>query len=115
MQNINNLEELDSFILKNTNKVTMIYFGAVWCNPCNQLKKRIEKDHSEMPNLAIGYIDCDNEETKEVCDDYEIKMLPSLVFVRVKNMEVKIIGRVDGYDWVKIVMTYNEINEKYYN
>jgi thiol-disulfide isomerase/thioredoxin len=109
---IDGLDELDNFILDNDNKTIMLYFGAVWCGPCNKLKDRIDNDETklEMPNLVVGYIDIDNDNNANICTNYKVKLLPTIVFIKLENFEVKIIDRVDGYDWIKIVMTYNKIN-----
>ena len=36
-------ENLDEFIIENftNNMVILLYFGADWCGPCKQLKKRL--------------------------------------------------------------------------
>jgi thiol-disulfide isomerase/thioredoxin len=112
MININSLEDLDNFIINNQDKIVMLYFGAIWCQPCKKLKTRLESDETEreMPNLSYCYIDIDNEENNEICKMYKVKLLPTLVFIKLdKDLMIKILGRVDGYDWIKIVMTYNEI------
>jgi len=108
---INNLEELDNFILENEDNINMLYFGATWCGPCIKLKDKINNESKEiMPKLVVGYIDIDNEDTSKICNRYKVTSLPTLIFIKLINFKVEIIDRVDGYDWIKIVMIYNRIN-----
>ena len=39
MDLIEGFNNLDSKILSNNDKIILLYFGAVWCNPCQELKK----------------------------------------------------------------------------
>ena len=65
-----------------------------------------------MPNLLVSYIDVDISENDEIADMYDVKMLPTQIFVKLKKDKVKIIDRIDGYDWIKLVMLYNKIANK---
>ena len=52
MISIVGLEELDTFIIDNTDKIVLLYFGANYCKPCRILKERIINEGSaEMPKL----------------------------------------------------------------
>ncbi len=112
MISILGIEQLDEFIINNnTNKILLLYFGAQRCSPCNILKERIiNESKTEMPNLLVSYIDVDLQENDEIADLYNIKMLPTQIFIKLKKDKVKMINRIDGYDWIKLVMLYNEIN-----
>jgi thioredoxin-related protein len=110
MISILGIEQLDEFIINNSDKILLLYFGAKRCSPCNILKERIiNESNNEMPNLLVGYIDVDISENDEIAETYDVKMLPTQVFVKLKKDRVKIINRIDGYDWIKLVMLYNEI------
>ena len=111
MININGLEELDNFLTINKDQITMLYFGGKWCKPCEKLKNRLENDETkiEMPKLISIYIDIDNENNDEICDIYNIKISPSQIFIKLIDFKVNIIDRIDGYDWIKLLMTYNNI------
>lgn len=112
MDIINGLDELDSFIINSQNKIILLYFGAIWCEPCKKLKNRLENEETkiEMPNLSLCYIDIDNQENEEIISTYKIKLLPTLIYVNLDStMNVKIISRIDGYDWIKIIMEYKNI------
>jgi thiol-disulfide isomerase/thioredoxin len=108
----NNLEEFiwDSQIEK---KTTVIYFGATWCGPCQMLKDRLnlEETKEEMPNLDICYIDVDEEENEEICQQYKVKSLPLQIFIRLEGNKIIEIKKILGYDWINFLMTYNSINE----
>lgn len=114
MISILGITQLDDFIIKDVNKILMLYFGSNGCSPCNILKTRIAKEcETEMPKLSVCYIDVDLQENGEILDTYDnIKILPTLIFVKLIDDEVVIIGQVDGYDWIKLLMTYNEIANK---
>ena len=112
MININGIDELEKFIINNQNMIIMLYFGTNWCQPCKKLKTRLESEDTkiEMPNLSYCYIDIDSEVNNEITKIYNIKLLPTIIFIKLDNdLLINILGRIDGYDWIKIVMTYNEI------
>jgi len=73
-------DNLEDFIWQShkENKITVIYFGAIWCGPCQMLKDKINSKEakSEMPNLSICYIDIDEEENEELSEQYKVKSLP---------------------------------------
>ena len=77
MENIFNIEQLDSFILENnqSGNVILLYFGAQWCGPCKQLKKRLSDSETIniMPKLMVAYIDVDNKENSDLVNRYKIK------------------------------------------
>jgi thiol-disulfide isomerase/thioredoxin len=112
MISILGIDQLDEFIINNTDKILLLYFGANRCKPCNILKEKINKESAtEMPNLLVCYIDVDLKENYEIIDIYEIKILPTQIFVKLKNdkVNVKIIDRIYGYDWIKLILLYNKI------
>ena len=65
-----------------------------------------------MPKLLVCYVDVDIQDNDEIADMYDVKMLPTQVFVKLKKDKVKIIDRIDGYDWIKLLMSYNQIANK---
>jgi thioredoxin-like negative regulator of GroEL len=111
MISILGIEQLDEFIINNTDKILLLYFGADRCRPCNILKERIENESkNEMPKLLVCYIDVDLKDNDEIADMYDIKMLPTQIFVKLRKDNVKIVDRIDGYDWTKLIMIYNKID-----
>lgn len=113
MISILGVEQLDEFIINNADKILLLYFGANRCAPCNILKERINKESETiMPNLLVCFVDVDLKDNDEIVDMYDVRMLPTQIFVKLKKNKVKIIDKIDGYDWIKLVMIYEKIDNK---
>jgi thiol-disulfide isomerase/thioredoxin len=106
MYEIESLEDLDNFIVKN-NKIILLYFGAVWCGPCKVLKQKLSENETleQMPELTVCYIDTDKN--SEITEMYSIKSLPTQIFIKLVNDNVKELSRIVGYDYTKLLMEYN--------
>lgn len=112
MHNINNIEELDNFIIDNKSNVILLYFGASWCGPCNKLKEKLcdEECLKDMSLLKVCYIDTD--ENEELSTMYKIKSLPTQIFIKLDDDKVKIISKIEGYDYTKLLLEYNNYINK---
>ena len=64
----------------------VIKIGAVWCPGCVVMKPRWEEIEKELPELETEYFDAD--ENKEILEKYEVKNLPTFIFL---DKEKKII------------------------
>lgn len=106
-------EQLEEFIWENINnkKVVVIYFGADWCGPCQVLKKKIACDESKeaMPDLVVGHLDIDNDENEEASKTFNVKSLPTQIFVTLKGTQIIEIKRIIGFDWTNFISTYGDI------
>lgn len=113
MININGLEELEDFIWESyeNNKITVIYFGAVWCGPCQKLKERLESEE-EMDNLNVCYVDIDEDNNIEINDKYNVKSLPTQIFISLKGDQIIENKRIIGYDWINFLTTYHQLNNQ---
>lgn len=108
---INTQRELSQFIIDNKDFPIMLLFSASWCGPCQVLKKRLISDQeTDMPNIKIGYCDVDNEHLEEIIDLWDVSSMPTSFFIKLNENNVEIQNRVIGCDWIKIVMSYNELN-----
>jgi thiol-disulfide isomerase/thioredoxin len=108
MLKIKGIDSLDKFILDNENNNIILYFGANWCGPCKKLKDKID-EYNISEKIPICYIDIDQDENKEISDIYEVKFLPTQVFIKLDNNKIKIINRIDGYDWSKFLFIIENI------
>ena len=96
---------------KDSDKVMMLYFSTSWCGPCKKLKERIEEEHHKIELVEVLLIDCDIEENEEILEDWKIDCLPTQIFVHLEDKNVIKDDRIEGFDWIKLVMSYQKIIE----
>jgi thiol-disulfide isomerase/thioredoxin len=108
---INNVEELDEFILNNSSKVVLLYFGASWCGPCKKLKQKLNEKETQdsMPQLAVCYIDIELPDVQDLVMQYEVVSLPTQIFIKLDDIKVNVIDRLSGYDFVKLKLIYDKL------
>ena len=113
MITINGYSELNKNLWENrdSDKIMMLYFGTSWCGPCKKLKEKIMNENEEIKNLLCLYIDCDEPDNEEICEDWKIEALPTQIFVHLNDNDVVKDEKIEAYDWIKLVMTYNKIIE----
>ena len=78
-------------------------FFATWCGPCKLLKKNLEK----LENVDISYFDI--EENEDLCDKYEVRNVPTLVFLNEDNVIGKEVGAKSPAQLNDLISKYNEI------
>jgi thioredoxin-like negative regulator of GroEL len=66
-------DTIDNFI-KSNDKV-LIQFGALWCNPCARIKKRMPDIRKGFDTISIGYLDID--EAQEFAQSLKIQAVPT--------------------------------------
>ena len=75
----------------NNNKVSILYFSAVWCGPCKILKPVMEEISNEMSDsIDIHYIDINDN--MELAGKYQIMSVPTLLFIKGGEIKNKIVG-----------------------
>lgn len=75
----------------NNDKVSILYFSAVWCGPCKILKPVMEEISNEMSDsIDIHYIDINDN--MELAGKYQIMSVPTLLFVKGGEIKNKIVG-----------------------
>jgi thioredoxin 1 len=113
MHNICGINELDDFIIDNIqqDKIVMLYFGAEWCGPCSQLKKKLADQESKkiMPRLVVAHMDIDEPDNDSLVKRYKIQSLPTQILINVVNNKVVEVARIEGFDFIKLTMEYEKI------
>jgi thiol-disulfide isomerase/thioredoxin len=108
---ISGFNELNEIIIENQNKCIVLCFGSTSCSPCKKLKDKLENEKND--NLFCISIDVNDPANEEICDVYLIKIIPTTIIIKLKiiseeEQTTEIVNRVDGYDWVKFKMNYND-------
>ncbi|MDO7983713.1 MAG: thioredoxin family protein [Pigeon pea little leaf phytoplasma] len=83
----NSIENLDTLIAKNKNKLLLIDFFLTNCPPCQQLMPLLEQIKKAKPNLEI--IKINGHENFELAKKYNIKYYPSLLLGRQRGLNIK--------------------------
>ena len=113
MIEINSREEFDFNILHNQEKVIMLLFSSSWCSPCKKLKGKLNSEETiqTLPKLLVLYIDTDteNDDLQEMIEKYKITTIPTQIFVKLIDNKLKKLEVINGNDWIKLVMTYNDL------
>lgn len=116
MIDIVGIETLDDFIIKETDKknIIMLYFGATWCGPCKQLKKRLaDKETIEtMEKLVVAHLDVDEDANSKLVKRYKVTSLPTQVLINLVDNKIVEIARIEGYDFTKLQLEYDKIVSK---
>ena len=84
-------------ILKN-GKLTLLYFTADWCGPCQQIKPVVAQIHEKAPNLNVYLIDVDK--AQELAQKFEIKSMPTFFLFH----QTDLLLRFSGADAEKLGM-----------
>lgn len=112
MISVEGFDELNKAIVDNKDSLILLYFGASWCGPCMMLKEKIETNKEEIKNLVVLYVDCDSSDNEEIVEQYNVSALPTQIFVHLDNDKVVKDDKIEGYDWIQLVMKYNDLNNR---
>ncbi len=80
----------------------IFFFHASWCGPCRLLEKEL-KDFSYLP---IDEFDAD--ENEELCNKFNIRSLPTLVFINSDEQEIgRNVGFIKTSDLIEKIKQYD--------
>ena len=76
-------------------------FSASWCGPCKQLAPIIEELSNEYEDrIAVGK--CDIEEAVELTDEFNIRNVPTVLFIKNGQVVNKFVGSKSKGDVQKL-------------
>ncbi|CAI4224357.1 unnamed protein product [Auanema sp. JU1783] len=80
VQEPTDVDAFDDILSKNKGKLIVVDFYATWCGPCKQMAPkfaRLSEEHTDVLFLKI-----DVDECEDIVSKYDIKVMPTFVFVR---------------------------------
>ena len=72
--------------------IKVIKFGASWCTPCKTFEPVFKSIAKEYKDKAI-FVEKDIEECEEEVEEYQIRSVPTLLFLDEKGV---VVGRIVG-------------------
>lgn len=77
---INDATSLSSFNEEIAEGTAMVFFHAVWCEKCEELRPTVEKlsEASDLEN--VKFIEVDYDETRDIFTSYKVEGFPQLLF-----------------------------------
>lgn len=76
---------------KEQNKPIFLYWGAVWCPPCNEMKSTVfnQTEFAELMKLAIPvYLDGDSENAQVWGEMFNAAGYPTMIFLTAEKQEI---------------------------
>ena len=95
---MNSIQDNDISFLENEKSLSLFYFTASWCGPCQKIKPLIEKisEGADSKKLEIYKVDLDENDTLAL--ELKVKSVPT--FYLFKGKELK--GQCGGADIKKV-------------
>lgn len=92
-------EQFENDILK-TQLPAMVDFFATWCGPCKMLSPVIDEIASELEGKAV-VAKVDSDQLGDLCAEYNIRLLPTLVFFKDGKEVDRIVGMAEKEDIIE--------------
>ena len=83
--------DADKGILKGSTP-WFIKFYAPWCGHCQRMSAswgEFADKHREAGDLNVGKVDCTGDKAKDICQDYDVRGYPTLLFFPSKGQDTK--------------------------
>lgn len=76
-----------------TKDLIVIDFYADWCGPCQMISREIKEIAKQYKDLTIYKVNVD--EFPEIAIEYDVLSLPTLLFIKDKEIKDEVIGYKD--------------------
>lgn len=87
-------------------KIRILKFYADWCGPCKELSEDLVKANLK---IDIEEIDIDDPNKQDLVEKYNIRSLPTLIFINEENEELeRIVGTVTINKIQSIINKYED-------
>src|ERR1022692_3946743 len=92
---------------KKESKPVFLYWGAVWCPPCNQVKATIfnRQDFIERSRFFVPvYIDGDSPSAQRLGDRFKVSGYPTMILLKANGSEItRLPGEVDADQYMRVL------------
>jgi thioredoxin-related protein len=94
-------------LAKASKRPVFLYWGAVWCPPCNQVKATIfnRKDFIEKSRHFVSvYLDGDTPGAQKLATQFKVRGYPTMILFKPDGTEItRLPGEVDAQRYVKVL------------
>ena len=94
-------------LAKAQNKPVFLYWGAVWCPPCNQVKATIfnRQDFVERSRFFVPvYIDGDTASAQKLGDRFKVSGYPTMILFKPDGSEItRLPGEVEAGQYMRVL------------
>jgi thioredoxin 1 len=101
MVGIKTKEELKNLCSESGDKLVILKFSALWCQPCRMLGNVIRELEGTMDNVVFA--ECNVDESDELVTEYRIQNIPQMFFFKNGYQIDKIIGSKSRSELIKAI------------
>ena len=80
----------NEFVKEISTGTTLVDIWAPWCGPCRTLIPVLEKISEENPNISV--IKSNADQNIEICNQYGIRSLPTMLIFKEGQLVDRIVG-----------------------
>ena len=94
-------------IIRSTDKLIVVKFGAVWCPPCRAINPVIEEVATMYEGKAI-VASIDVDDSPQTASVYGIRSIPTILFIKDGEVKEKVVGSINKSDLIAKIDLHNE-------
>lgn len=83
----------------------VIDFYASWCVPCKKLTPEFSRLSNEY--TTITFLKVDSDEAEDLCEEYEVSALPTVIFMK----DGEVVSIIKGFSLDKMVSELNDLSK----
>ncbi|KAF7339351.1 Thioredoxin-domain-containing protein [Mycena sanguinolenta] len=77
---VDSVAQLNGYLSKSKDKVSVIDFHATWCGPCHMIAPTFESLSKQYKN--VNFFKCDVDAAKDVAALYRVSAMPTFIFLK---------------------------------
>ena len=85
-----NLNSKEYYEMVQSDKLSVIKMGAIWCGPCRVLAPILQSVSEKFEDVNFGEIDVDNQ--PEIAREQSVRSVPTILFFKNGEIVDKLVG-----------------------